>query len=606
MKPTNRLYSICQIRILLHLPKFLLVISIFLLLLDVNHASHFAHSDTKIEESSNEILSPTCRLSKIGVSRMYAEVAAVGIPDDLTDHFQNDDLISFVNYGASDVDLSGWELYVDQFGTGSPVFTFPSSLVVAPCQEITVIADWDEGLLGLVLPVDWFDADIGGFGEGFFSDDDPNANYAILRNPNSNEYISFNNEVNPTTLSVGTMICETDVSTLVPNNFDACQLIYWEDFSSQYSQLLDCALPTFYTTCLEADIESISNYTGYGVSCAGGNDGWIKAKASGGTPPYSFEWRDPFSNIISSGPVDSIFGLTAGSYSVAISDASTFLGSFNTTLQEPTQLQSLTQVLLPYSGQALSCVDANDGKAYVFSWSGAITFTTGVAPYDYVWSNGQTGDTLRNVGAGTYRVTTTDVNGCTDVDTVVIANPADWSVDISVSIPLSCDDIDNGQLQALASPSAGSVTYEWNTGAVGNVISGLDEGTYWVTATSNPGCERTDTITISRPLPLAVDFTSTLPSSCGNTDGEIRADINGGTPPYNFVQWNTGFAGDTLPNVPEGEYSLTVVDSIGCSNTFFYTFSDPSCIIDESTCTCLLYTSPSPRDRTRSRMPSSA
>mgnify|MGYP000469872292 FL=1 len=37
-------------------------------------------------------------------------------------------------------------------------------------------------------------------------------------------------------------------------------------------------------------IETISNYSGYGVSCNGENDGWIDISIIGGTSPYFYEW----------------------------------------------------------------------------------------------------------------------------------------------------------------------------------------------------------------------------------------------------------------------------------------------------------------------------
>ncbi|MDB5282515.1 MAG: hypothetical protein JWO06_1590, partial [Bacteroidota bacterium] len=44
----------------------------------------------------------------------------------------------------------------------------------------------------------------------------------------------------------------------------------------------------------------------------------------------------------------------------------------------------------------------------------------GVAPYSVQWSNGQALTTIVNLAAGTYIVTVTDANGCTQADTVVV------------------------------------------------------------------------------------------------------------------------------------------------------------------------------------------
>ena len=41
-----------------------------------------------------------------------------------------------------------------------------------------------------------------------------------------------------------------------------------------------------------------------------------------------------------------------------------------------------------------------------------VSASGGTAPYTYLWSNGQTGDSTTGLGSGTYSVTVTDLNGC--------------------------------------------------------------------------------------------------------------------------------------------------------------------------------------------------
>ncbi len=46
----------------------------------------------------------------------------------------------------------------------------------------------------------------------------------------------------------------------------------------------------------------------------------------------------------------------------------------------------------------------------------------GVAPYTYQWSNNATTQNLTNVPAGSYDVTVTGANGCTDVANIDLTN----------------------------------------------------------------------------------------------------------------------------------------------------------------------------------------
>ena len=59
---------------------------------------------------------------------------------------------------------------------------------------------------------------------------------------------------------------------------------------------------------------------------------------------------------------------------------------------------------------------------------------------------------------------------------------------------------------------------------------------------------------------------------------------------------------DTVDSVTETTYSTMVGDFVNDAKTLVEQAADWSALRE----TCLLYTSPSPRDRTRSRMPSSA
>ena len=79
----------------------------------------------------------------------------------------------------------------------------------------------------------------------------------------------------------------------------------------------------------------------------------------------------------------------------------------------------------------------------------------GVSPYNYVWSNGEIGDTLSGLLSGEYQLTITDARGCRDSLSVLVPSSpslADWDIvlsdtvicegsqfEISVDLPLVSD-----------------------------------------------------------------------------------------------------------------------------------------------------------------------
>ncbi len=138
--------------------------------------------------------------------------------------------------------------------------------------------------------------------------------------------------------------------------------------------------------------------SGSQVGCSG-NDGSATATVVGGTAPYTYQW----SNGTSGNPVT---GLSAGTYSVTVTDGNQCLQSAQVTIGA---LPAITVGLNP---QPASCI--NNNGSIVLSASG------GAAPLVHQWSNGQSGDFINGLSTGMYYVTTTDARNCTKVDSALV------------------------------------------------------------------------------------------------------------------------------------------------------------------------------------------
>jgi len=62
---------------------------------------------------------------------------------------------------------------------------------------------------------------------------------------------------------------------------------------------------------------------------------------------------------------------------------------------------------------------------------------------------------------------------------------------------------------------------------------------------------------------------TTLPATCGNTDGSAQVTYTPGSAPTYTVEWSTGEGGSTISNLAPGAYYFHVVDSYGCHVTGF-------------------------------------
>lgn len=125
--------------------------------------------------------------------------------------------------------------------------------------------------------------------------------------------------------------------------------------------------------------------------------------------------------------------------------------------------------------------------------SGEATVTaSGAAPFTFVWSDGGTGASRTGLATAEYTVTVTDANNATASTTVVVG--ANFPINVfSNEIQLSAG-IYN--VEVSAEGGASPYTFEWSTGASGNVAIGLSDGSYTVTVTDAIGCEKVETISV--------------------------------------------------------------------------------------------------------------
>ena len=111
------------------------------------------------------------------------------------------------------------------------------------------------------------------------------------------------------------------------------------------------------------------------------------------------------------------------------------------------------QVLIPIAATLTSTDESCGNKDGLVS----ATVTGGTSPYTYSWSNGKTTSSISNLAAGSYTVTVTDANGCTDNASVTINNSAGPTVVITGNDE-SCGD-NNGSATTNVSGGTSPYTY---------------------------------------------------------------------------------------------------------------------------------------------------
>ncbi|MEZ4917059.1 MAG: PKD domain-containing protein, partial [Chitinophagales bacterium] len=281
------------------------------------------------------------------------------------------------------------------------------------------------------------------------------------------------------------------------------------------------------------------------------NGGFGKASATvnGTTSGYSFS----FSNGVSTGS-NSVGGLVSGTYSVTI-----------TASNGCTATQSFTiGNFVPNYNIAVSTSPAACGQN---NGTATATVNGGISGYTFNFSSGtSTGiNSVSGLGFGTYSVTITDGNGCSQVQSFSIsnANAPILSIDTTGA---TCYGTNTGSATATVTGGASPYNYSW--GAT-NTNSNMYAGNYTLTVTDNAGCMVQQNYTISQPNEILVSET-VVDEHCGQGDGTIQLAVTGGTQPYSY-NWNGNAGSSNINNLDAGSYVFSLTDGNGCTYNSTYT-----------------------------------
>ena len=307
--------------------------------------------------------------------------------------------------------------------------------------------------------------------------------------------------------------------------------------------------------------------------CGQPNSGSISVVALGGNggPNYNYQWSVP-------GNGQSQSGLSAGTYSVTVTDVKGCSDSMTFTLTAPTP-PGINVSVTPVRCGGDGSLTANVANAASYTW---IQLGTG-------FNIGNT-QTITGLNGGAYAVTVTDIFGCIATSTAQLNNVVPLSfADTSIVQP-TCFGGSNGVLGVVVqNGQAPYVNYSWSPAQTNSpTIFSLKAGTYAVTVTDNAGCTLTGSFTLNQPPQVLNTVTGVQGVSCfGVCDGTASSSATYGTIPpssgsFTYI-WNDGFIGASRNNLCAGVYTVTAADPNNCSNTDTITIGSPTAVTSAST-----------------------
>jgi hypothetical protein len=180
----------------------------------------------------------------------------------------------------------------------------------------------------------------------------------------------------------------------------------------------------------------------------------------------------------------------------------------------------------------------------------------------YLWSTGDTTQTITVGTTGTYNVSVVDPIGCSASGSIEVTVSDDINIG-GDKVNVDCIGEATGSFNLVITGGTAPYTIIWSTGATGPVLTGLTAGDYGVAIVDANGCTASSTENIREPFDYRVDLTAE-DASFGGADGVITANVVGGNDPYTFL-WSDGQTTNPATGLAPGTYSVTVTDSAGCT-----------------------------------------
>lgn len=343
------------------------------------------------------------------------------------------------------------------------------------------------------------------------------------------------------------------------------------------------------------------------VTCFGGADGAIDLTATGGLAPYLYSWSNGQST-------QDVSGLSEGNYTVTFVDQNACVFVYSTAITQagqfvptitadgPTTFCAGGQVVLTatsgnsylwsngattqsitvsasgvFSVNVISVAGCSGNSTTVqvtvnpnpipvvtpigsttFCQGGTVTLTTGSFA-SYLWSTGQTTQSITVSLTGTYSVTVTNGNGCigTSQGLPITVNPLPTPTVTAGGPTTFCQ---GSNVVLTASPGS---SYLWSSGQTTQSITVTTSGSFSVTVTDANGCQGVSApvVTTANPNPTPTITASGPTTFCSGGSVVLTASAS------SSYLWSTGETTQGITVSASGSYTVTVTDTNGCSGT---------------------------------------
>jgi hypothetical protein len=290
--------------------------------------------------------------------------------------------------------------------------------------------------------------------------------------------------------------------------------------------------------------------------CFNDGNGSIDMTVQGGVLPIEYNWSNGQNT-------EDLSGITAGNYTLTMTDGNNVSYSTSVTLGGPTADLSIEESQVNLQ---IDCNGNNNGVIHVDPLGGVPSYTAS-------WDDGNQDLHRNSLAAGTYSITVSDQNGCTETSSYTVTEPAELTLSLG-KLDASCG-LANGFIAAESDGGTGQHAYDIGQGITYDpLFEDLPAGNYTVTLTDDNNCSKTASIDIVNIPGPEAEAPASLQMNCEGNSIVIDASsstVTSGTD----ILWTTNDG-----NIISGE--TTLMPTVDASGTYTLTLSNAQTCNDEA------------------------
>lgn len=283
------------------------------------------------------------------------------------------------------------------------------------------------------------------------------------------------------------------------------------------------------------------------------SDGQIRLYATGGTPPYRYQWQNGDTSSL-------ITQADSGLYQVNISDRNNCEKKLSFYLKRTPDLSARLELL----AEPLCFGEATANLS--------LSVQGGMEPYTYDWyRNGKwiSEDSVlpaTEMRAGLYQVTVRDANGITSRDSLLVNQPKPLSATTYIR-DASAWHFKNGEIRVEITGGIPPYQLRWENGSTENLLPDIGRGTYSLEITDAHLCRLNRNYKVNSPDSLLIASFSVHHATENKDNGAVYLNVQGGMLPYAY-RWEDAY-GNTLQN-ESGQQSVFALENLSEGIYRFY------------------------------------